>query len=100
VGRGGVSGRKFKGLDGTGVDPSSGTERKHNYAQYYRKGTVMVHKARILLLLCLPEGKDRVLVGVGVASLLLSPSEGVAAPASLMLTAQAGSYCKNLTTNN
>ena len=41
----------------------------------------------------IPKEKDRVLVGVGVASLLLLPSEGVA-PGSLMLIAQPGSYCR------
>ena len=41
--RGGVSGRKCKGLgsDGTGVDPSSATKGKHYVQQYYQKGLVM-----------------------------------------------------------
>ena len=96
VGRGGVSGRKCKGLEfnGTGVDPSSETESNIiMHTNIIGRVWWQCTKLDCFYNVSIPIGKDRVLVGVGVASLLLLPSEGVA-PGSLMLIAQAGSYCR------
>lgn len=101
VGRGGVSGRKCKGLgsNGIGVDPSSETEENIKIILCILillpggSGGSVYTKPDYLYNVNIPIEKDRVLVGVGVASLLLLPSEGVA-PGSLMLIAQPGSYCR------